>query len=71
METEKEKISITRALVELKLLDKRIKKAIGGTNFVAMRTQRTDLPSDVAQNDNFEKKVKSDYDSIIGLIDRR
>lgn len=69
---ETNKITITRALGELKLLDSRITKTIGQSSFVDIYQNRKDLVLRAAlTKEVFEKKAKSSMDSIIDLIERR
>jgi hypothetical protein len=72
-----EKITITRALAELKLLDKKIKKRVD------LRSNNTLVPVGLYQNRNkkiigtnqtieeFEKNTRANYQSIKDLISRR
>lgn len=67
-----EKITITRGLAELKLLDARIKKEIDNTSFVDVYQNRSNKA--LAKNmtkDDFEKQAKSNLESIQDLIKRR
>lgn len=63
-------ISITRALAELKLLDKRINSAIQGSEFAGMAIGKKPVQgySDIA---TFEEKVVGNWDSVNSLIKRR
>lgn len=66
------KITITRALAELKLLDSRISNTIGTFIPVDLYTQRhPQLQTTKKTLDIFQKDVKSDYQSINDLIKRR
>lgn len=67
-----EKISITRALTELKLLDKRIVKETENSSHVGLYTNRQDqiLDKGLSRND-FEVKAKASLQSIHDLIERR
>lgn len=63
-------ISITRALAEIKLIQKRIDSTIQNTQFVEKQTGKKGLAgySDIS---DYENKVKSNYQSIKDLIARR
>ena len=65
------KMSITRALAELKLLDKRISKSIGQAKFV---TFAKDNSKDVVRGlskEDYNKEAKATLQSIKDLIERR
>ncbi len=68
-----EKMSVTRALAELKLLDKRITKAIEQAAFIDIYQERN--PQKALRNNEtktvFEKNAQSSYSSILDLISRR
>jgi hypothetical protein len=68
-----EKITITRALSELKLLNERLEKKIN--NFIAVDLSSKKFGDKALQSNkvikDFEKEVKSDYQSINDLIERR
>jgi hypothetical protein len=57
-------ISITRALTELKTLDKRIQKAINSTQLISIQGK-------FKQPDERTKKASADYQSILALLKRR
>src|ERR1044071_4886125 len=59
-------MTVARALVELKTLDKRITKATSSIELVKVR--RKDDKWDVAE---FSRKAQSDLQSLLDLIDRR
>lgn len=65
------KMSIHRALAELKTLDSRIKKATD-KNFIGCKklSAKKEAKTNLAPND-FEKEVIGNYDSVIALIRRR
>lgn len=64
------KMSITRALAELKLLDKRIQSTMEATTFINFSIG--DKPvSGFATTKEFEDKAKSAYQSTLDLIKRR
>ena len=67
-----EKITITRGLAELKLLDQRIQKEISTAVFMDVYQDRSSkvLKTQMVRAD-FEKKAKSDFDSIAALVKRR
>ena len=58
------KITITRALTELKTLDKRIQKAIDSGTFVSFHGQ-------FFKPDENSKSAQSNYQSIMDLLERR
>lgn len=64
------KMTITRALVELKTLNKRITSAIDVLNPVTVVTGKNS-PRGFETRDNFEKEVKSKFESVNALIARR
>jgi len=64
------KMTITRALVELKTLSSRIDKTTEGIIPVAIITGKNS-PRGYATKDDFEKDVKSKFDSVTTLIARR
>lgn len=70
-----QKISITRALVEIKTLDDRIQNAINQATFVSLAKGRgTYLKPHQAKFSNVEEvqtQIKADYQSIGDLIERR
>lgn len=59
-----QQISITRALTELKTLDKRIQKTIDSSSFVSYQGQFN-------QPSVYTKSANSDYQSIVDLLERR
>lgn len=67
-----EKITVTRALAELKMLDKRIVKKTSETLFVDCYQRRADkaLKSNVTKKE-FESNLVGNYKSIVDLIARR
>jgi len=66
------KISITRALAEIKLLDARIKKEIAESEFVDVHQKRKNFTLQTHMTkEEFERHVKANYESIIDLIERR
>jgi hypothetical protein len=62
------KISITRALVELKTLDSRINKLISGTQFIVCKTKKSNYS---VQESEFDKSTRSTYQSLTDLIKQR
>lgn len=62
-------VTITEALRELKTLDKRINKNING-NYIKLKQNGKVLNSSVGVTE-MEKQIKSSYQSVIDLIDRR
>lgn len=65
------KITITRGLVELKLLDKRINDRITSVNFVGVIQGKKDITTKLLRKDELEKEAKSGLQSIKDLIERR
>jgi hypothetical protein len=68
---EKQKISITRALSEIKLLDSKITKAISNTKFISAFEGQRDVDNTGVKIVDFNERVKSNYQSIKDLIERR
>lgn len=64
------KLTITRALSELKLLDKRIRKEIESASFVA-GVQKKKKIMGMYTKDEFSKKSHGEIDSVQSLIERR
>lgn len=64
-------MTITRALAELKLLDKRITGKIHNTTFVEPNKKSADKVARIYTRSEFDEKVKSEYQSILDLIERR
>jgi RNase P subunit RPR2 len=64
------KISIARALIELKTLEKRIEKKLNEIEPVTILTGNT-LESGITSKEAFEKSVKASYQSLIGLIEHK
>lgn len=67
-------ISITRALSEIKMLDKRIQEKTAQANFVALTRGHNERETVIGTNntkDFVEKKIKGDYQSLVDLIHRR
>ena len=63
-------LSVAGALVELKLLDKRIDKATMSGVFVSFQEGK-DLPNGYKTLDELETKIKSSEQSVLDLIERR
>jgi hypothetical protein len=63
-------MSITRGLAELKLLDKRIEKAIHSTNYAGACVGKKPI-TPYTSNEQFENEVRSAYQSVQDLINRR
>lgn len=59
-------ISVTRALVELKTLDKRINKSINSCDVLKLKRRQ-----DTFDVDKFTKDARASYQSVCDLIDRR
>ena len=66
-----EKLSITRALIELKTLEKRIVKQIGGFTPVALQIGPDHTASQPYTPKEFAENVKAGYQSLKDLIVRR
>ena len=65
-------ISITQALNELKLLEKRINDKIGCTVFLTSKVNNeTKVLNGKKTPEEFEKEAKADYASILDLINNR
>ncbi|WP_028580489.1 hypothetical protein [Desulfogranum japonicum] len=64
------KISITRALVELKTLDKRIQKILENLEPVTILTG-SKMEVGIKSKEDFEKNTKSSYQSLTDLIERK
>ena len=62
-------ISITRALVELKLIQKKIDKEVENGTFITMR-KGAEAPHRFKSIDEFNSSAQSSYDKITDLIDR-
>jgi len=70
--SEVKKITITRAMKELKLLKDRIDKKISQVHLVGLYQNKSDIM--VQENigkEEFEKRAKADYQSIVDLIEYR
>lgn len=68
------KISVTRALVELKRLDERIAKAIAGGLFVSRTIGRDANKKVAASSDSIvavEQRIQGSFDKVAGLIANR
>jgi len=65
-----EKITIHRALSELKLIGSKIQKGIDELDPSSI-VQKDKLINGVYQKDEFEKRAKESFQSVIDLIDRR
>jgi hypothetical protein len=63
-----EQITITRALSELKLLEKRITKKVDSTDFITYKSRKN---NNTLNPEQFSNNSKGEYQSIIDLIDRR
>ncbi len=66
----KEKMTIHRGLAQLKLLDSRINKKIAripSCGFI----KKDGLVNDLYKKDDFEKNLKSEYESVLDLIRRK
>ena len=66
------KISITRALQELKLLDQRINKEINSTKFITTKKVKSEkLQNGIMTVKEFEDNAKAKFQSLNDLISRR
>jgi len=65
------RITIHRALAELKLLDKRITKSINEAPLFCLALKNDEKNIGVDIKDTYKKKVQGNLDSIISLINRR
>ena len=63
----KETMTVTKALSELKLLDKKIEKAINGCMFIGVMQPKTSA----TPAEEIIDRIKSDYQKVNDLIDRR
>lgn len=61
-----QQISITQALAELKLLDKRINKALDNVTWADVKTKSRPIDTE-----KFAKTVKAEYQSFTDLVKRR
>lgn len=61
-----EKMSVTQALSELKMLGKRIEGEIGSSIFIAVR-----IPNASLTKEQIEERIRASYQSVKDLIDRR
>lgn len=68
---EKEKMLVTKALNELKLLDERIRKEIMNSSFVATAKIVEKKVTPNCTKDEFNAKAKATFQSINDLMDRR
>lgn len=64
-------ITITRALNELKLLDKKINGKIGSGKFIGCAKRASEKVDSIFTKEEFRNLVKSDYDTVSSLIKRR
>lgn len=63
-------ITVTRGLAELKTLNARIERAIQDSSLIAMTTGKKQVVG-YQNNEQFESKAKSNYQSVNDLIKRR
>lgn len=68
---EKEKMLVTKALNELKLLDSRIKREIDNSGFVAAAKTVEKKVTPSVSKDVYSAAAKASYQSVIDLIGRR
>lgn len=66
-----EKMLVTKALNELKLLDSRIHRAINESNFIAAAKTIEKKINPGTTKEDFIESAKSSYQSILDLIERR
>lgn len=64
-------MTVTRALNELKLLDKRITDTVNGSKFVSCAKRSSKKVDQLCTKEEFEQNAKSNYQSILDLIKRR
>lgn len=64
-------ISVAKALVELKTLDSRIQKEINNGVFIAGLKKSSKKVNNIYTRDEFEKLVKSTYESVLSLMERK
>lgn len=65
-----EKMTVHKALAELKIIDDRIQKAIENSTFITVR-KKVDTKIDGMPVNDFEQRMKSDYQKVSDLINRR
>lgn len=65
-----ETISVSRALVELKTLEKRIEKTLHNLQPVTVMTG-TRFEAGISGREDFEKSVASSYQSLMALVERK
>ena len=66
------KMSIHRALAEIKMLDKRIERSIHNCAFVGMKKKSaSNVHNSTLTKDAYQEGVKADYQSVKDLINRR
>lgn len=66
-----EKMTVHKALAELKLLDDRIKKAITDGGFFCVANKHSNEKIDGAPLDEYIKTMQGNYDKAVDLINRR
>ena len=71
MKQEKEKMSLHRALAELKLIDARILKAIEQAQPTGIAQKDKNVYPTQISKEEFEKAAKASFDSILALIERK
>lgn len=64
------RISITEALVELKLYDQKINKALSNVDFIGCKKKSADKVGSF-KTENFVANVKAEYQSVSDLIENR
>lgn len=64
------KMTLTRALAELKMLDKRIEKTINESQYIAYEIGNKGIKG-FQKKDEFITYAKSQYESVLKLIDNR
>lgn len=65
------KITITRALREIKLIDKRIRNKISSSHFVACKKGSSEKVNRIYTIEEYSQNAESNFQSIIDLIERR
>lgn len=64
-------ITITRALAEIKLIEKRINNKINSTHFIGEKKKSANKINNISTVEEFTTEVQASYQSIIDLIERK
>ncbi|MHA2023334.1 MAG: hypothetical protein ACTSWQ_06700 [Candidatus Thorarchaeota archaeon] len=70
-ENEQESMSVSKALTELKMLDKRIERKIGQALFLDVRKLSEDTTISRLSVKDADERIKSDLQSVNAIIERR